>query len=43
VEFLFSFNASCVCIGGRGDRVLGEDGGEKKRRMGPEGDLAGYL
>ena len=43
VEFLFPFNADGVCIGGRGDRVRGEDGGEKKRRTDPEGDLARYL
>jgi hypothetical protein len=43
VEFLFPFNADTVCIGGRGHRVRGEDGGEEKRRTGPEGDLARYL
>jgi len=43
VEFLFPFNADGVCIGGRGDRVRGEDRGEKKRRTVPEGDLARYL
>jgi len=43
VEFLFPFNADGVCIGGRGDRIRGESGGEKKRRTGPEGDLARYL
>lgn len=43
VEFLFPFNADGVCIGGRGRRVRGEDGGEKKRRTDPEGDLARYL
>jgi hypothetical protein len=43
VEFLFPSNADTVCIGGRGDRMRGEGGGEKKRRTGPESDLARYL